>query len=380
VFFLLTKAVIFLKESHMKRKFFLRFRWVAIMTVFFILLLGAFTGAQAKVSFKGKAIQFVVPFSPGGGTDMFARLVARHIGQFLPGRPAIVVRNMPGGGSVIGANYAWMAKPNGRTLLATSGSTVMNGILRVQGAEYHLQKMYPLYAAPSGLTYCAKTGHINKPEDIMTDDNIIFGHVNATGGTGSGFVWARELLGFKTKKLVWGYGGGSAARRAWFQGELTIGGESTMGYNGGVKAYVERGEVVPILQSGILDDDGNVVREPAAPDVPTPVELYEKFHGKKPSGLVYEAYKLIVGSRTYGKTILLPQDTPADIVKAFEEATAKMVKDAKFLEDAEMMNPGAPHFFGKNFVKAYPAGVSGAPEVIKYMKKILTEKYGITFN
>ena len=65
--------------------------------VTFVLVLGVFTGAQAGVDFKGKAIVFLVPSSPGGGTDIFGRFVASNIKRHLPGKPNIVVRNMPAG-------------------------------------------------------------------------------------------------------------------------------------------------------------------------------------------------------------------------------------------------------------------------------------------
>jgi hypothetical protein len=57
-----------------------------------------------------------------------------------------------------------------------------------------------------------------------------------------------------------------------------------------------------------------------------------------------------------------------------------MVKDPKFIKDAERLNPGAPHFYGEELVRGYPAGVSGSPDTLKYMRNFLTEKYDIRFD
>ena len=132
-----------------------------------------------------------------------------------------------------------------------------------------------------------------------------------------------------------------------------------------------------IFQTGIYDDEGNIIRE--IPDAPTVPELYEQVHGKKPSGPVWEVYKLVVGTRTYGKTLLLPPNTPEEITKIYSDATLKMVKDPKFLKEAEKLIPGTPHFFGEKLARNYPKGVGGDPKTLKYMKKFYTEKHGVVF-
>ena len=363
----------------MKKRIFMFTRLVFPLVFILAVISGALTGVQAAPYFKGKAIVFVVPLAPGGGTDIWGRFTVRHLKEHIPGNPRIVIRNMPGAGSVIGANFVWASKPTGKTGLVSSGSVVQENVLRSAGTDFMLDQMNPLYASPIGTVTYVKKGFIKEPKDIMTVKGIIIGHISPVGGNGSSLVWSKELLGFKPDKMIWGYSGGSAARRAFLQGELNCTSESTIGYNSAVKPYVKKGEVVPIFQSGILDDDGNVVREKAAPDVPTVPELYEQIHGKKPSGPVFEAYKLMVGGRVYGKALVLPKNTPADIVKIYEKAVAKMVKDPKFLKEINKLNPGAPHLFGKALKRNYPAGVSGPKEVVQYMKEILSKKYKIKF-
>jgi hypothetical protein len=214
----------------------------------------------------------------------------------------------------------------------------------------------------------------------MTAKGIIIGAEHPYGGIGSGFVWAKELLEFKTEKMVLAYGSGGPARLAFLQGETNFYGESTVAYNNTMKPYVERGEATPVFQLGIMDAKGNVVREPAAPDVPTIKELYEEVYGKEPSGPAWKVCRLLVGSRTFGKALLFPKGTPPEILNILRKAAIDMSKDAKFIDEANKLTPGAPHFIGDELIEAYPEGVSAPSEVIQYMKKVYIEKYNIVFN
>ncbi len=80
------------------------------------LALGASTPASGEEFYKGKTLQFIVGFSPGGGYDTYTRLIARHISKYIPGNPTPIVQNMTGAGSLIAANYiAKRARPDGLT-------------------------------------------------------------------------------------------------------------------------------------------------------------------------------------------------------------------------------------------------------------------------
>jgi hypothetical protein len=241
--------------------------------------------------------------------------------------------------------------------------------------------MPPIYASSIGTVYFSRRGLMKEPKDIMTVKGLVFGHDAPTGGITSGFIWAKELLGFQTEKMIFGYSGSGAARLAFLSGEVNFSAESTLGYNTVMKSYVGKGEVVPVFQSGLLDAEGNVVKETSAPPIPTPVELYQQIYGKQASGPVLDAYKVVVGgSRTYAKTFVLPKGIPAEILSILHKAVAEMVKDPKYLDEYEKENSGSPHLLGATLIKGYPVGVSGPKEVIELIKKTYTERYGVVFN
>jgi tripartite-type tricarboxylate transporter receptor subunit TctC len=344
------------------------------------LVFGVVNEAKPAPHFKGKVITVVIPFSPGGGTDVLARMTFRHLRRHIPGNPSIVIRNMPGAQGIIGAHYVYFQKRlDGRKLLFSSGSNTNANLLRLKGVEHYLEKMHPVYSLPLGAVVVGKPGLIKERKDIVKAKGLIFGHTGPTGSTGSAFVWAKELLGFKSQE-IWGYGGGGPSRLAFIAGETNVSGGTSVGYNASFKPYVDKGEAVVLFQTGILDENGNIVREKSIKDIPTVPEIYEQVYGKKPSGPVWDAYKLIVGNGTYGKAVLLPAKTPPEIVNIYRDAFVKMVKDPKFLKASAKLNPGVPHFVGKQLAESYPAGISGPQEVIRFMRKVLSEKYNVKFD
>ena len=91
---------------------------IFLALVFLLGLLGWTSELIAQAPFyQGKTLTIVVGFTPGGAVDLWARVVARHWPKYIPGNPDIIVQNMPGGGSMVAANYVnGVAKPDGLTL------------------------------------------------------------------------------------------------------------------------------------------------------------------------------------------------------------------------------------------------------------------------
>ena len=158
------------------------------MVIGVVLLFAMLGEVKAAPYFQGKVITFIVPTSAGGGTDIWGRMIARHLYRFIPGRPTIVIRDMPGADQLIGSNYVWASKPNGLTWLVSSASTVTPNILRPKGIEFKLGEMHPVCSSPIGIIYYCKPGLIKEPKDIMTVKGLIFGHGAPTDITSSGFL------------------------------------------------------------------------------------------------------------------------------------------------------------------------------------------------
>lgn len=113
-----------------------------------VLMIPADTGAA---DFSGKTIEFTVPFGPAGGSDVWARFFAPLIAEQLPGKPTIVVKNVPGGGSITGTNqFVQRAKPDGLSILGTSGSTQFPFLLDDPRVRYNYMDLIPIMLSPTG--------------------------------------------------------------------------------------------------------------------------------------------------------------------------------------------------------------------------------------
>ncbi|MBI1894152.1 MAG: hypothetical protein HYS14_08595, partial [Candidatus Rokubacteria bacterium] len=101
--------------------------WLSMaIAVGLVLLAGAPAKSSTHDFYKDKTIRFVVGFAPGGGYDLAARIVGRHMGRHIPGNPMIVVENMTGAGSLIAANYTYnSARPDGLFVGIWNGAFVL---------------------------------------------------------------------------------------------------------------------------------------------------------------------------------------------------------------------------------------------------------------
>src|SRR5215467_6697803 len=153
----------------------------------FILLSGTeCVRAQANF-YEGKTIRFIVGFSAGGGYDTYTRLIARHMGKYVPGNPVFVVDNMAGAGSMISANYVYkVAKPDGLTIGHFIGGLFLQQLLGKPGIEFDSLK-FEYIGVPAQdhfiLGVAKSTGIIDPEKWIPSKQVVKFGGVATGSGT-----------------------------------------------------------------------------------------------------------------------------------------------------------------------------------------------------
>jgi tripartite-type tricarboxylate transporter receptor subunit TctC len=107
--------------------------------------------AQRGVDFSGRTIEWVIPFAEGGGSDVWARFMAPYLAKNLPGRPNVIIRNAPGGGSITGTNdFYQRARNDGSTFIGTSGSTQFPFLLGDRACATTTRNMPPVLVSPTG--------------------------------------------------------------------------------------------------------------------------------------------------------------------------------------------------------------------------------------
>jgi tripartite-type tricarboxylate transporter receptor subunit TctC len=162
--------------------------------------------AAQSVDFSGKRIEMLVPFNPGGGSDVYSRALAPFLEKYLPGKPTILVRNVPGGGSITGTNqFGNRAKPDGTHVLISSSSTVMNYVFQRKKFEIDLSKMVPVVLSPQGsVVYVSSALGLKSAKDIgkLKGQSLTFGGNTPTGAE-MRVTTAFDLLWLNVK-YVWG--------------------------------------------------------------------------------------------------------------------------------------------------------------------------------
>ena len=336
----------------------------------------------SALSLEGKKVTAIVPFKEGGGTDKIVRMFAPYFEKYLPGNPTVIVRNMPGGGSIRGNNWFHnSAKPDGLTYTGVSTSSQTGFVLAGKKVKYNLKAWRYILSTPRGTVVYSRpdTGGKDVGADIkaLRKTAIVTGAKNPTSAELRLFL-AMELLGIKNVKPVFGLSTGKQ-RKAIIRGELNINYDSGGSYLKKVMKYVKKGTLVPVMTLGYTAKDGSIVRDPAYPNMPNIVDAYKAVNGgKHPSekGILWAAYKNFysMGVMT-SKGFALPPKTPKKIVAAYIGAAKKIIKDKKFWKIAKKRLGNYPIDFGTDAKANFMAAIDVKPEVKAFMKKFVKEKF-----
>src|SRR4051812_9542668 len=221
--------------------------------------------AQSLADFyKGKTINIIVGFGPGGGYDLYPRVLARHFSRHLPGNPTVVVQNMEGVGSARAANHVFAVAPkDGTTVAAVNQNMPMYQLLGGAGAQFEAAKLQYLGSMgySNGLIYTWHTSGVRTIEDARTREAPLA----AVGTTSDSHIFptiVNALIGTKFKPVP-GYSGGTgqiniAVERGEVMGR---GGTSWASVQTSNKAWLDGNKLNFLLQIGFT-------KEPDLPAVP----------------------------------------------------------------------------------------------------------------
>ena len=311
--------------------------------------------AQAEDWLKGKSIRIMIGYPPGGGHDLEARVMGRHLSKYLPGNPSIIVQNMPGAGGIIQAAYVYnRAKPDGRTIGLFGGSHSTSALLQSKkDIKFNMTKMPIVWSVAAGnIDIVREFLNARKASDLFNvdPDQIIVAGRSKTGSSCIKGQLALKLLEIKGYRPVCAYRGTAVVRGAMERGEVSFFNASDAHLIGS-GAFVdmhERGMVYPMWQSGVLQQDGRILRSATVKgDVPTLFEVYRERYGKDPSGDAWESWKaLSLGLAKLTRTLVLPPGTPSDRIETLRKGIKQMAQDPKFVSDWERI-------FGQKFGPVY---------------------------
>jgi len=276
--------------------------------------------------YKGRNVTIIVGYSAGGGYDLYARAIGRHMGKHIPGEPKVIVQNMPGAGSITAANYIYSVAAKDGTVFGTfSRGIPMEPLIGTANVRYEAQKFTWIGSASNEVSVCA----VSPKAPVKTYEEALQKPFTLAGeGPGSDpDTYAKlfqNLLGAKLK-LVSGYPGGNDMTLAIERGEV----DGRCGWSwGSIKAtrpdWLQGSQKISILlQLG-------VERSPELPDVPS---AYEKAADQRQKDIV----KLVVSRQIVARPFAAPPGIPEDRKEALRKAFDATMQDPEFLKEAKTM-------------------------------------------
>lgn len=361
-------------------------RWVrSIFALCVIVLSQGVFAADAVVDvegvdFSGKTITIIVPFKEGGGGDVWARLIAPILPQYLPGNPEIIVSNRPGVGSIKAANaFAEEAIPDGLTVFVTALSTQFPFLLGDPRVRYDYNKWRVLVASRTGgVVYTTPVFGLKNASEVakLRDKRLVF---SSQGVTSNDLVsmLSFELLGLDVKP-IFGVRGRGAARLAFERGDTTIDFQTSAGFLKYVKPLVAQGRATPLFSLGALDERKQMVRDPEFPELPHFAEVYENVHGKPPSGLAWDSwFAFFSAGFAAQKFLVLPKETPQSIVTTYQNAFKQLLQDPDYLEGKKTDIGGYEHVAGERAENLYKLATQVPGEQKQWVKDWLRERHKV---
>jgi tripartite-type tricarboxylate transporter receptor subunit TctC len=294
---------------------------VAVLACIVSFLPSGRRSALADDFYAGKTITIVVGFGPGGGYDLYARLIAGTLGKHIPGNPKVIVQNMDGAGSVRAANHVYVQAPkDGTVIAAVVQDTATFYLLGQGGLQYDPSRFNWLggVVASNSTLYTWHAAGIGRWEDARAHE-VILGVTGTTAGSALVPKTMNALLGTKFK-LIPGYPGTKAIHLALERGEV-MGAQSTWaGLLSSDPDWIAKKLIRPLVQTGPR-------KEPELPDVPLLKELPDSQEGKQIAAVVSLAAGI-------GYAHWVAPEVPADRIAMLRAAYTATLQDPEFIAAA----------------------------------------------
>jgi len=278
--------------------------------------------AGVEEFYKGRTLQVIIGYSPGGGYDLYARALAHHIGRHIPGNPAVTAQNMPGAGSLKAANYLYSVAPRDGTAFGIFGrGLAMEPLIGVSDAKFDARKFTWLGSVGDQVSVCA-TWHGSRVKSW----NDALATPFTVGGEGSGSdpdifaLMLKNMFGLKLR-LIAGYPGGNEISLALEQGEV----DGRCGWSWS--------SIKLAKPQWIADKKLNLIVQIAlrgSPELPGVPFIMDLAADERQRAIL----KLVLSRQTMAWPFAAPPGLPDDRAQALRAAFDETMRDQAFLEEA----------------------------------------------
>jgi tripartite-type tricarboxylate transporter receptor subunit TctC len=351
-------------------------RWaasVAVAAVSGVMLAAPFARADDVADFyRGRQIDLIVGATPGGGYDIYARLLARHFGRFIPGTPDVVVRNMPGAGSLRAVNYLYKIAPkDGATIGMFSRNMPLIGLLGGNADAQFDPRRFTWLGSSSSFVNDAyililrKDAPVKSIEEACRPDlaPLVLGG-SAEGAAGNDVpIILRDTIGLHVKQVV-GYPDSTATYLAIERGEVH---GRTVDLSSVKSTKPEW--LKPDGDFRVLVQFARTTRHPDFPDVPTARELAKDETARARIELAELPY-------TLSRPFAAPPDVPLERANALQRAFLAVHRDPQYLEEAARLRLDVSPIVGDEVLQAIDRIAHASPELLDYVRRLLSETKG----
>ena len=333
-----------------------------IAALFLVTALPSAHAADAVESFyAGKNVTLIIGYSAGGGYDTYARVLARHMGDRIPGKPTIVPQNMTGAGSLRAVNYLYGVAAKDGTVMATfARGMAMEPLLNPTGTQFDAQKLTWIGSVSNEVSICgfmAEAG-IKNWQDMREKSYTL-------GGSGPGAdtdifpVALKNMFGLKLK-LATGYPGGADITLAMQRHEI----DGRCGWSW--SSILSRNHDMLDAKAFTIPLQFALEKHEDLPNVPLVLELTQD-----PKKLA--ALKLIVSRQAMARPFAAPPGIPADRRDALRAAFDATMKDKDFLAEAQKNDLEVRPISGVALEKLIGELYQSPPDVVELAKQIIKE-------
>lgn len=334
-----------------------------------VLLIASCARAQAVADFyKGRTIDLFVGYSVGGGYDLYARVLARHIGHHIPGNPAVVVKTMEGAGSLRLANWLYRIGAKDGSVIGTIGrGTGFDPLLGVPAAQFDATRFTWIGSGNHEVSVCVAyngtSGNANSGITTFADLKTREMTVGGTGASSDTDQFPRVLNGVlgTRMKVVSGYPGGNdivlAMERGEVQGRCGWSWSSVKSTHG---AMIAENKLHVLLQLSLH-------KHPELPDVPLVVDLARTPEER-------QILTLVFARQVMGRPFLAPPGIPPDRAEALRAAFMATMTDPAFLAEAETAQLEVNPVTGAELQQLVAEIYRTPPEVVQRAVALLAQK------
>jgi tripartite-type tricarboxylate transporter receptor subunit TctC len=273
--------------------------------------------------YRGKNIEYIVPFPPGGSQDLTARALGPYL-QKHTGATAVVIKNVTGGGGIAGVNHNYAAKADGLHIGSFPIGVVTSQLFEDPAIKYDVTKMSivgGLMEMP--LVVCVSTtGRFQSLKDLKAGKGVKFGQDNVSGHWSMGAYTAIDLMGLDAK-LITGFRGAAPIKLALDRGEV----DATSWEWAAAGLYMAQGTIKPLVVLGVKD------RYPLLPDVPTLREVVGTTKIKPQQELLLNLWDKLPAIAI----ISGPPGIPKERLEFLQEAFKKTIAEPEVIKDLEKM-------------------------------------------